>query len=378
VSIAARIRSVEGIPLRVPFAREFAFAAPHQPMRGEVEVLVVRITTEDGIVGLGETQAWRRQGSGETLAGLFMQIRDHVAPALIGRSAFDIAALIADIDARLAGNLYVMAAAGDALYDAAARTLNRPVHDLLGGRCRTEIPVGLAIGISGDGAEMIEAAERAYARGYRHIRVKIGLDAARDLECVTAVRRHFQDRVVLRADANGGMNYGDALRLLTKLEPLDLDIVEQPLPGWNLDGMAALARAIRIPLSADESLTTAHSLVEIGRRQAARVIQTKSAKNGGIHHIRHLWALADTLGIGIFPGNHPSTGLNVAAVAHLAAAWSGPLLVGDFQTGADDMIAEDILQESVRIENGHVIVPTGPGLGVVLDDAKVARLRVDL
>ena len=374
----ATIRAIEPIPLRVPFARSFTMAAPHQQTRDEVEVLVVRITTEDGLVGIGETQAWRRQGSDESLAGLYAKIRDYVAPALVGRSALDIAPLIADIEARLAGSLYVQSAVGDALYDVAARTLDVPVYTLLGGRCRAEITVGLAIGITGDGARMVDAAQAVYERGYRHIRVKIGLDAAADIASVGALRKHFGDRVVLRADANGGMNFGDALRLLAKLEAYDLDLVEQPLPAWDLDGMAALARAVRIPLSADESLTTPHSLVEISRKEAARVVQTKSAKNGGIHSIRRLWQLAETLGIGIFPGNHPSTSVNVAAVAHLAVAWPGELLVGDFQTGADDMLGDDIVQERVRVAGGKVHVPHGPGLGVQLDEAKLAKYRVDV
>lgn len=371
------IREVEAIPLKIPFARAFTMAA-HQATRDEVEVVVLRITTEDGLVGIGETQAWRRQGSGESLASLVSKVRDYVAPVLAGRSSFDIAALIAEVSGRLAENLYVQAAVSDALYDVTARALGLPVHDLLGGRCRSEVAVGLAIGITGDGARMIDAAQAVYDRGYRHIRVKIGIDIAKDVECVAALRKHFGDRVTLRADANGGMNYGNALRLLSKLEAYDLDIVEQPLPGWDLDGMAALARAVRMPLSADESLTNARSLVELARHGAARVVQTKSAKNGGIHAIRHLWHLAETLGIGIFPGNHPSTSLNVAAVAHLAAAWPGELLVGDFQTGADDMLADDIVTDPVRVANGKVHVPSGPGLGVTLDPDKIAKYRVDL
>lgn len=373
----AIIRTVEPLPLRLPFARSFTMAAPHQPTRDDVEVLIVRITTEGGHVGIGETQAWRRQGSGESLASLHSKVRDYVAPALVGRSAMDISSLVSGVEARLAGSLYVQAAVGDALYDVAARTLGVPVHTLLGGLCRERIAVGLALGITGDGKRMIDAAQAAYERGYRHIRVKIGIDPAADIESIAALRGHFGDRLVLRADANGGMNFGDALRLLARLEAYDLDIIEQPLPAWDLDGMAALARSVRLPLSADESLTTSHSLVEISRKDAARVIQTKSGKNGGIHGIRGLWHIAETVGIGIFPGNHPSTSVNVAAVAHLAAAWPGELLVGDFQTGADDMLGDDIVQVPVRVVQGEVHVPEGPGLGVTLDEAKLAKYRVD-
>ena len=373
--LGARIRAVEAIPLRIPFRRAFTMATAHQPTREHVEVLLVRIRSEGGHTGVGETQAWRRQGSGETLPSLFAKVRDIAEPLLVGRSVFDLGILLSELENRLAGNLYVQAAVGDALYDLMARSLDLPVHDLLGGCKREEIPVGLAISMSGDAAGMVAAAEEAVEKGYRHIRYKIGLDPALDFQCGAALRKRFGNDIVLRADANGGMNYGDALRLLSKLETLDLDIVEQPVPGWDLDGMAALARAIRIPLSADESVTNAHSLLEVGKRGAARVFQTKSGKNGGLHYVRRLWALAETLGIGIFPGNHPSTGVNVASVAHLAAAWPGELLVGDFQTGCDDMIAEDILQEPVRIAQGKVTVPKGPGFGVQLDEAKLRKFR---
>lgn len=375
--LALRIRSIEAIPLRLPFGHSFTMAAPHQPTRGALDLIVVRITSEDGLVGLGETQAWRRQGSGETLAGLVGLIRDSFGPVLTGRPVLDIAATMATLDAMLQGNLYALAAVGDALYDLAARSLGVPVHDLLGGVVRRRIPVGLAIGITGDPGAMVDACEQAYARGYRHLRIKIGLDPANDLRTIAKLRAHFGDRVVLRADANGSMMFADALRLLSQLEQYDLDIVEQPVADWDLDGMAAIARSVHYPLSADESLTTEHSLVEIARRGAARVIQSKTAKNGGIHFIRRLWTLADAFGIGIFPGNHPSSGLNVAAVAHLAAAWPGRLLVGDFQTGAVDMIAEDILAEPVAVADGHVTVPTGPGFGVALDEARLAHCRLD-
>jgi muconate cycloisomerase len=372
-----RIRAVEAIPLRLPFRRSFTMSDPHQPSRGEVEVVLVRITADNDLAGLGETQAWRRQGSGETLPRLVTTITDHFAPALAGRSVFDIAPIMAELGAQGAGSLFAQAAVGDALYDLAARCVNLPLYDFLGGKVRSRIPVGLAIGVSGGPSAVIEAAQSVYERGYRHIRIKIGSDLDLDHRTVSELRKHFADRAILRADANGSMNYGDALRLLTRLEPFDLDLVEQPLPGWDLAGMAALGQAVRIPLSADESLSTDHSLVAIARHGAARIIQTKSGKNGGIHAIRRLWTLADAFGIGIFPGNHPSTGINVAAVAHLAASWPGRILVGDFQTGVEDMIADDVLVRRVEVRDGHVIVPDGVGLGVELDDEKVRKFRID-
>lgn len=368
---------MEAIPLRVPFRRPFSFAAPSDSKREFVEILVVRLHTDAGIYGVGETQAWRRQGSHETLAGLYATIRDLFTPLLTGRSPFDVGPIMARLDAAASCNFYAQAAIGDALYDLMGKALGLPVHMLLGGRARERIPVGTALSISDDVAGMIEQAEAAYETGYRHLRIKIGLDPAADVANLERLRAHFGDRVVLRADANGTLDYSQALPFLRRLEAYDLDLVEQPLPGWDLDGMAALSASCSIPLSADESVSTGHSVIEIGRRRAAAAIQTKTGKNGGIHYVRKLWTIAQAAGIGIFPGNHPGTSISTAAVAHLCTAWSGSLLVGDFQASSTDVIASDLVTEPLKVRDGAIFAPDRPGLGIELDDDQIRRLRVD-
>jgi muconate cycloisomerase len=377
IPLRVAIRDVETVPLRLPFAAPFTMAAPHEPKRDGVDVLIVRLHTDQGVSGIGETQAWRRQGSAEILSSLVRTVREHFSPWLVGRSPFDVAGILRDLNACIYNSLYAQAAIGDALYDLQGKLLGVPVCDLLGGRCRDAVRVGLALGISSPPEAMIERAEAAFQAGYRHIRIKIGMDPDVDAENIRRVRAHFGGKVVLRADANGGMTFPDALRLLKKLEAYDLDIVEQPVPGWDLEGMAALSRAVTIPISADESLTTDHSLVELVRRQAARIIQTKTGKNGGIYYTRKLWDIADAAGIGIFPGNHPSTSVATASVAHLCAAWPALPFVGDFQTGLCDMLAVDIATVSLRVEGGWLSIPNAPGLGVELDEEKLRRFRVD-
>jgi muconate cycloisomerase len=304
-------------------------------------------------------------------------VREYFTPLLIGRSPFDVAAILHDLDVCIYGSLYPQAAIGDALYDLMGKLLGIPVYDLLGGKCRDAVRVGLALGITSPPEAMIARADAAYQEGYRHIRIKIGMDPTVDVENIRRVREHFGTKVVLRADANGGMTFPDAVRLLKKLEAFDLDIVEQPVPGWDLEGMAALCRAVAIPISADESLTTDHSLMEITRLQAAKVIQTKTGKNGGLHYTRRLWAIAEAAGIAIFPGNHPSTSVATAAVAHLCAAWPVLPVVGDFQTGLCDMLATDIATEPLSVKDGYVRIPEGPGLGIQLDEDKLKRFRID-
>jgi len=371
-----RIKNVTAIPLRIPFSAPFTIAAPHEQTRDHIDVVLVQIDTNESLSGIGETQAWRRQASSEVLLNLVRVIEEIFKPILVGRNPLEISGLLHELNATVYNSLYAQAAIGDALYDLAGKIFNVPVCELLGGRCRDKIQVGLPLSISSSTDAMLQKARQAYEQGYRHLRVKIGMDSAHDVANVRRLRQEFGDKVVLRADANGGMYYDQALPLLKKLEEFDLDIVEQPVPAWDLDSMALLARTVSIPISADESVSTDSSLIEIVKRRAASIIQTKVGKNGGIHYTRKLWTIADAAGIGIFPGNHPATSIATASVAHLCAAWPSLRLVGDFQAGACDMLAADVVKSPLTIRDGYVIVPDRPGLGMELDQEKVRKFRV--
>lgn len=373
--VALTISSVETIPLHVPFATPFKISSGAP--RSVVETLLVRIHTEEGLTGVGETQAWRRQGSAETLPNLVRTIQDHFAPRLVGRSPFDVAAIMHTLNGALYNTLHAQAAVGDALYDLTGKALGVPVHDLLGGRCRDRIRVGAVLAMKETLDDLLRSAEGFYERGFRHFGLKIGVDPATDLRNVKALRERFGDAVTLRVDANAALDFGAALRLLTRLEPFDIDAAEQPVALWDLDGMAALARAVAIPIMADESVSTDHSLLEVIRRRAASVVQTKVAKNGGIHYIRGLWNIARAAGMRIYPGNHPSTGVATASVAHMCAAWPEPLMEGVFAVGVSGALAADVAQAPIAPENGEIPIPTGPGLGVALDEDRIAALRVD-
>jgi muconate cycloisomerase len=372
---ALTIRAVETIPLNVPFATPFKISSGAP--RAVVETLLVRIHTDQGLAGIGETQAWRRQGSAETLPNLVRTIQDHFTPRLVGRSPFDVAAIMHELNTELYNTLYAQAAVGDALYDLMGKALGVPVYDLLGGQCRERIRVGAVLSMKEATEDVVQSAEGFFERGFRHFGLKIGVDPAADLQNAKALRERFGDTVTLRVDANAALEFGAALQLLTRLEPFDIDVAEQPVALWDLDGMAALARAVAIPIMADESVSTDHSLIEVIRRRAASVVQTKVAKNGGIHYIRGLWNLARAAGMRIYPGNHPSTSVATASVAHMCAAWPEPLMEGVFAVGVSGALAADVVREPIVPENGEIRIPTGPGLGIALDEDRIAALRVD-
>lgn len=368
------ITRVETIPLHVPFRTPFKISSGGARPVGEI--LLVKLHTDAGLVGVGETQAWRRQGSVETLPGLVAAVRDHLAPQIVGRSPLALPPLLAALDEALHPAYYAKAAVVDALYDLQGKLLGLPVHQLFGGKTRDRVGVCAVLTIKDDPALTLEDAQRFYDRGFRAFTVKVGLDEAADVRNVRILRERFP-AAVIRVDANAALDFPAALRLLVRLEPFDVDAAEQLVAAWNVAGMAELARRTTIPLMLDESVGSVHDLLNAIRLDAGTIVQTKVAKNGGLANMRRLWTIADAAGWRIYPGNHPSTGVATASVVQLAASWAGPLLDGPFAVGVSGAFAEDILAEPLRIEDGAVLLPDGPGLGVVLDDDKVAALRVD-
>ncbi|TAK87187.1 MAG: hypothetical protein EPO20_05120 [Betaproteobacteria bacterium] len=370
----AKITRVETIPVAVPFRVPFKIASGGARPVGEN--LLVRLHTDQGLAGIGETQAWRRQGSTETFASLKCAIEEHLAPRLIGRSPFELPALVRAMDEALYPALYAKAGIIDGLYDLQGKLLGVPVWQLLGGKCRDAVGACAVLPIKDSLEETLAGADDFHRRGFRSFTVKVGVNAEAEVKLVAAVRERFPSAII-RVDANASMRFDAALALLEKLAPYGLDAAEQMVPMWDLEGMAELARRVPVAIMADECVGTVHDLLEVIKRRAATVMQTKVAKNGGIWHMRMLWTLAHAADMRIYPGNHPSTSVATAAVVHLAAAWPGPLLDGPFAVGISGAFARDVVLEPLSVENGAVRVPDGPGLGVALDEKAIAAMRVD-
>jgi L-alanine-DL-glutamate epimerase-like enolase superfamily enzyme len=368
-----RITRVETIALHVPFHDPFLIAAG--PARPVAEVLLVRLLTDAGLQGVGETQAWRRLGSSETLPGMAAAIRNHFERCIVGRSPFDAPLILADCDRALDGCLYPKAAVADALLDLQARSLDVPAWHLLGGKMRDFLPAAAVLTIKESPDATVQAARHLVAAGHRSATLKIGLNPRADVTLARALLAEVPE-LALRPDANASLKASSAATFLRQLQEAGVEAIEQPLPPWELQGMAELARQLDVPLIADESVCTRQDLLNVIRERAARGVQTKVAKNGGAWRIRALWEIADAAGLSIYPGNHPSTSIAVASVLHLAASWPGDLEAGPYAVGINGTLAADVVTNPLGVKNGAVAVPDGPGFGVSLDEGKVSALRV--
>lgn len=369
------VRSVELIPVRLPFKNEFKIAAGGP--RPGIDVMVVKVHTQSGEVGIGETHAWMRQGSRETLASLRSVITDHFTPRLVGRSVFDSAAIIAQLREAVWNTSYAVAPVSDALLDLQGKLLGLPAYQVLGGRAKKSVAAGITLGIIPDHNELIAEVERRVAEGYSSFTVKVGNDPERDAQAVERLAANMGGRIVIRADGNSGMDFAGAMRFMNRVQDLGLDCVEQLLPPADLAGMAELARRYNVPFMADEAVSSEADLLKVIGMRAASVFQTKIAKNGGAWQCKRLWEIGAAAGMRIFPGNHPGASVATASALHLATAWPGELLEGPFAVGVNEILAEDIITDPIRREGKHMFAPDRPGLGVELDEEKLRRFRVD-
>jgi muconate cycloisomerase len=352
--------------------------------------LLVRITDDDGQVGWGEAPALKDWGGefgryfGESTAIADLVIRQYLAPAVAGVERGDAATLHERMDAIIKGYPYAKAAIDGAFYDLGARALGVPVHTLLGGKARDRIPVTHSIGLlSAEEAER-EAAKVA-EEGIRTIKVKIGVDPDHDVEVVGRVRAAAGEAVNICVDANEGYRTaGQAIQTIRRMERHRLLYVEQPVSG--IENLAAVARAIDPPVMADESAWNAHDVIQLIAQRAAQIVSIYTTKPGGLYRAMEVAAVCRAAGIVCNVNGSVETGVGNLANIHLAAAAPSVALScvvpvstpAAFQRGQIGGIyyTDDFLAEPMRLVDGAIEVPTGPGMGIAVDEAKVEQYRV--
>jgi L-alanine-DL-glutamate epimerase-like enolase superfamily enzyme len=199
---------------------------------------------------------------------------------------------------------------------------------------------------------------------------------------VLEMRKALGDDVRLMMDVNGMWNYDQALRALRKLEPANLELIEQPLPYWDIEGMARLRQKVATPIFADESARDLHHIKQIIDLQAADGLFIKTQKAGGLLKSQRWLTLARLSGMAVMCGCMPGSGLEAAPTAHLLVAddWAsrfvqencGPLSVHDvFEL--DGELKGEVALNSPRYAKGRMYAPEGPGLGIELNEQFIAE-----
>lgn len=381
------IASIETMQVQLPTRREHKWTGLTEPIG---RYLLTRITDSDGRVGWGEAPALKDWGGeygryfGESASIADTVITKYLAPSLIGVELGNFAEMHTRMDAAIKGFPYAKAAVEFAAYDLTGRWLDLPVHMLLGGVARTRIPVTHSIGLIS-----IEEAEREVAQvveeGVKTIKIKIGVDAKRDIAIVGAIRAVVGEDIDLCVDANEGYaTPGEAIATVRAMEKYNLKYVEQPVMG--IERIAKVARAIDAPVMADESAWNAHDVVEIVREDAAQIVSIYSTKPGGLYKAMEVAAVCRGAGIICNVNGSMETGIGNLANIHLAAAAPAVTLScvipvstpAESQSGqvAGIYYKDDLIAAPMNFVDGHIEVPSGPGMGIDPDLDKIEKYRV--
>jgi L-rhamnonate dehydratase len=221
---------------------------------------------------------------------------------------------------------------------------------------------------------MAHEALEAVERGHRTIKAKIGLDAESDISIVKAIREAIGPDVALRGDVNGAWSPGTARRQLAKLEHYDLEFVEQPLVHDDLLGHAALRRVTKVPIALDEGCYTQTDVMNAIRAEACDAILLDPHESGGLWTARKSAAIAEAAGMSVGLHSGAEMGISEAAYLHLAAATPNMNIAIDTSYPS---LVDDVITQRHELVEGSMPVPTGPGLGVELDEDMLNHYRSD-
>jgi L-alanine-DL-glutamate epimerase-like enolase superfamily enzyme len=353
VTIAAVRTHRLSAPLHTPFVTALRRATT-------VETLAVEIVDEDGRSGFGEApQVW--QVTGASIAGAEACVHEVMGPTLTGRDPDDLVARCAEVRRAVAGNDAAKAAVDTALHDLAARRLGVPLVRLLGGTA-LRVPTDVTLS-AGDAYGLAAAAKERISAGFSVLKVKVGTDPAGDLARVSAIRAAIGAGPRIRLDANQGWTPREAVRIICGMEDagLDVELVEQPVPGWDIEGLAWVSDRVHTPVLADEAVFGVRDLVEVIRRRAADMVNVKLAKCGGLMPARTLLGLAAAHEMGTIVGSMMESQIGLGAAASLVAA-HGTTATSDLD--AAWWLAWTPVQGGIRYEGANVVLPDTPGLGV--------------
>jgi L-alanine-DL-glutamate epimerase-like enolase superfamily enzyme len=341
--------------------------------------IFVRVTLENGVTGYGECATLEGRGeqgtvalySEETSASAREVLEHQIGPAVAGMDALNMAEIHRMIASVSLMNPQAKAGIDMAIYDAVGKSLKVPVHALLGGAYRLEIPLAQSVGVKTD-QEVVDGSKRVMDQGFKVIKLKGGRDIKEDIKRIGLIRKSVSGDFPIRLDANAGYaSYDQIILPLKQAEALGLDELEQPLGRFDLRGMKRLATELHTPLLADESMFFAHDAANIIQMEAADVINIKVQKAGGLFPAIRIDHAANASKVGVLVGALQETGIGTAASLHLAAACKVMSCASDCRTHL--VYEHTLLRNELIVKNGIARVPEEPGLGIEVDEQALGK-----
>lgn len=336
-----------------------------------VDVVLLRLTTEDGTEGFGEASPWSAfTGSAEAC---FAALDRYIRPVVVGRPVAERPTIMEEADLAIARCTEAKAALDSALLDLLGKLQGLPVWALLGGRARTRIPLSVSLA-DPDFDRDLALLERLHGDGIRVVKLKTGFrDHPFDILRPERLARDYPDLAV-RVDYNQSLAPEDALRRVRDVAQFAPDFIEQPVKAHLRDLMARIRNAIEVPVLADESVFGPEDMLRAASAGIADGVSVKIMKAGGLTRAQTVARIAGLAGLSAYGGDMFETGLAHLAGTHMIAATPEIGLGCEFYQ-ARYYLVEDILETPFPCDTGAVQVPAGTGLGIRPDVGNLERYR---
>jgi L-alanine-DL-glutamate epimerase-like enolase superfamily enzyme len=321
------------------------------------EGCILRIVDEQGYEGFGYASATPHMGAIKT--GLDAELA-YLRPHVIERDADDIGAIGASLDRALRGAPQAKAAIDCALHDLLARRLGVPLHQLFGGKVRDSVPILRILAIKTP-QDMAAQAQKLVDQGYRYLKIKVHGDVQEDVARVAAIRGQVGDDVHLTIDANQSYSAKNAIIAINRMADFNIDLVEQPVPADDFEGLSLVTRTVPVTVEADEAAGSLAEIYQLVTRRAVDAVSLKIPKLGGFRNTIAAARLCEQAGIAYRLGAAVGPRLLSAHAVHLACALPGVKYaceLGEFARLLDDRF------EGIEIVEGELRLPREAGSGV--------------
>lgn len=331
--------------------------------------LVVRLETQDGLVGFGEAPPTEAI-TGESAHSIAACWEERIAPCFKtlppSPKLGNLRPLLNAIDRSVVGNTSAKAGIVTALFDLRAKALEQPLYKFLGGT-RNELDNDLTISLN-DPEEMQRDAKRATDAGYRILKLKVGQNIATDLERIAAVLEVIPEETRIRLDANQGWRAKEAVKRIAEIEKLipNLEFIEQPVPAGDLSGLKFVTDNVMTPIMADESSFSPQDVIRLLERRACDLINIKLMKAGGIHRACLMADIAELYDVPCMLGCMLESNISVGAAAHVAGGHPNIRMI---DLDGPNLMREGYTTEGSKFEGPTIRLNETPGLGITNIDS---------
>jgi D-galactarolactone cycloisomerase len=377
-----KISAVHAYVLEAPLSEPFAYSRAWYASRAS---MIIRIETDQGLIGWGESY-----GPAHINAGIVRNL----APFLIGQDPLRTEWIWQELYARFRDHgqkgsiIQAISGIDIALWDLKGKFFGQPIHRLMGGPLRTEVKAyatGLYRREHGQPEQYLAEEAASYVEdGFSAVKLKVGFGVAEDTRVTRAVRTAIGPDIGLMIDANHAYDVVAAVQLGRRVEEFDIGWFEEPVPPEDVAGHRDLRAKINIPIASGECEFTRYGFRELITTRAVDYLQPDTCSAGGLSECKKIADMAAAYGIRYAPHVWGS-GIATAAALQLLAvlpSFTPPSLYRlepmlEFDCTAHP-VREALLSTPIRPQNGIVAIPTGPGLGIEVDQKAIERFRIDV